>query len=319
MSNNSFSINDTIDFIKQCNNVNIITHKSPDGDTLGCGFALVNALRALGKNANVLNSDGFPERYSFLYEGYSPLEFEEQCVIAVDVADVKLIGSKLVSYQKENAVDLCIDHHISNTYYAKRTIVSVKSAAACELMYEIINRLGVMNDHIAKCLYTGIATDTGCFKYQNTTSDTHLIVSKLMSYNIDFSNINRLMFDIKSKGRIFVENEVTKNMEFYFNDRCSLIIITLDIINQTDIEFSEYEGLAGMTLQVEGVQIGILIKQKDENRYKISVRTTDEIDACKFCSQFGGGGHIRAAGCEMTGSIDMIKNKVIDAVREVFE
>lgn len=316
-SSNEFSINQTVDFLKKLNNVNIITHKSPDGDTLGCGFALVNALRILGKNANVLNSDGFPERYDFLYDGYFPLSFDEECVIAVDVADTKLIGSNLAEYMEDGRVDLCIDHHISNTCFAKHTIVSKTAAAAAELLFEIITRLGVMNDLIAKCLYTGIATDTGCFKYQNTTADTHTVAAKLMKYNIDFAKVNRLMFDIKSKGRMYVENQAMKNIKFYFDDKCSLITITTKLIDKTDIEPSEYEGLAGMTLQIEGVQLGILMKQKHENVFKISVRTTDEIDACQFCAKFGGGGHLRAAGCEIVGTEKEVTKMLIDRASEV--
>lgn len=319
MNNNSVSINETVNFLKSCDNVTIITHKSPDGDTLGCGFALCNALRAMGKKANVINNEPFPHRYSFLYEGYSPMEFEEKCVIGVDLADAQLIGSNIAQYKEAGAVNFCIDHHISNTFFAKQTFVDSKAAAACEALYIIFKEMGVeITTHIALCLYTGVATDTGCFKYENTTPRTHIVASELMQYDFNFSKINRQMFDLKSKGRQMVEQVATNKMEFFFDDRCSMIIITSDLIESSGIEAAEYEGIASLTLQVEGVMIGLLVKQRDEKRFKISVRTTEDIDACAFCAQFGGGGHVRAAGCEIEGTLDEVKDKLLDALREVF-
>lgn len=312
------NISEALSFLIKCDNVNIITHKSPDGDTLGSGFALVNFLRGMGKKANVINTEPFPKRYSFLYEGYSPMQFEEECVIAVDVADLQLLGTNLEEYKADGAIDLCIDHHISNTMYAKQTLVDKTAAATCEVMFEIINSAGnAMTDLIARCLYTGVATDTGCFKYENTTIRTHTIAGELMKYNIEFAKINRAMFDVKSKGRILVERAVSKNMEFFYDDRMSMITITCDLISSSGIDPADFEGLTSITLQVEGVQIGILIKERNENSYKISVRTTDEIDASKFCQKFGGGGHVRAAGCEIKGSLDEVRQKLLDSVKEV--
>ncbi len=314
------TINEVCSFLKQCDNVNILTHKSPDGDTLGSGFALVNFLRSMGKKANVLNTEPFPERYSFLYDSYSPMDFKEECVIAVDVADIQLLGDNLEKYTQEGKIDLCIDHHISNTFYAKQNFVDSTASATCEAMYMIMDEMKTdVSNIIAKCLYTGIATDTGCFKYQNTTPRTHIIASELMKYDIDFARVNRLMFDLKSKGRIMVEQVVTSNMEFYCEDQCSMIVITTDLIKSSGIESSEFEGLTSITLQIEGVQIGLLVKQRDEDTFKISVRTTDEIDACAFCTQFGGGGHVRAAGCEIKGTLDEVKSKLINAVKGVLK
>lgn len=307
-----------LDLLCNCDNVNILTHKSPDGDTLGSGFALVNFLRGMGKKANVLNSEPFPERYKFLYEGYAPMEFEEQYVIAVDIADLQLLGTGLSKYTEPDAIDLCIDHHVSNTFFAKNTYMDKKAAATCEALYEVMEESKQpMTDIIAKCLYTGVSTDTGCFKYENTTAQTHIITSKLMGYNIDHARINRLMFDVKSKGRIAVEREILGHMEYFFDDRCCVITITSELIKSTGIDESEFEGLTSKSLQLESAQIGILIKQRSENKFKISVRTTDSIDASIFCQQFSGGGHIRAAGCQIEGSLEYVKEKLLNAVKGV--
>ena len=203
-----------IDIFEKHDKFLILTHKSPDGDTLGSGFGLCYFLRDMGKLANVVNSDGFPDRYDFMYVDYAPQDFEPEYVIAVDIADPSLIGSGLAKYQEAGTVDLCIDHHFSNKNFAVLSHVEGDTAAAAQILYAIFKQSGrKISDIIAKCLYTGIATDTGCFKYENTTPETHLAAAELMAYDIDFANVNRKMFDVKSKGRIKIEQIVTGRME----------------------------------------------------------------------------------------------------------
>lgn len=305
------------EILEGCDNVLILTHKSPDGDTLGCGFALCAYLRDLGKKANVINNENFPVRYNFLYDGYYVQEFEPEFVIAVDVADSKLLGSHLKAFMEPGKIDVCVDHHISNKFYAKKTFLDGKASAAALIFYEYFKAIGYkMSDFIAMALYTAIATDTGCFKYQNTTPSAHMAAADLMQYNIGFETINRKMFDVKSKGRIKVEQRVISNMEYYFNDRCTMIVLTTELMNSCGAEPAEFEGLASIPLEIEGVVIGITVKQRHENVFKLSVRTTEEVDASAFCRNFGGGGHIRAAGCEIEGNLQEVRLKVIQAVAE---
>lgn len=302
-------------FFEEHDCISILTHKSPDGDTLGAGFGLCAYLRAMGKKANVLNSDGFPERYSFMYEGYYDMEFEEECVIAVDIADTSLLGASLLRYAEPAAIDLCIDHHISNKYYARQSYVDGTASAACLILYRIFKHLGrPISDIIAKCLYTGIATDTGCFKYENTIPAAHIAAAELMQYNIDFANVNRKMFDVKSRARLRAEMISTESMEYFYEGRCAMIIMTTAAMESYGIEPAEFEGISSIPLTVLGVEIGITIKQRHEKVFKLSVRTTDKLDASAFCRQFGGGGHIRAAGCEINGTLEEVRQTVIEAV-----
>lgn len=297
----------------------ILTHKSPDGDTLGCGFGLCYFLRDMGKLANVVNSDGFPDRYDFMYVDYEPQDFEPEYIIAVDIADPSLMGSGLLQYQPEGVVDLCIDHHFSNKHFAKLSHVEGSTAAAAQILYSIFKQSGRrISDLIAKCLYTGIATDTGCFKYENTTPETHIAAAELMAYDIDHANINRRMFDVKSKGRLMIEQIVTSGMEYFLEDRCAMISITTELMESCGVEQAEFDGLASIPLSAEGVVLGITVKQRHENVFKISVRTTDEMDASEFCSYFGGGGHIRAAGCEIQGTLEEVKAKLLERAEQVF-
>ena len=146
-------LQEILDIFLTNDNFTILTHKSPDGDTLGSGFALCSFLRDMGKHANVLNSDQLPSRYAFLFEGYRPQEFEEKYVVAVDIADPNLIGSNLLQYQQQGAVDLCIDHHISNKNFADKTYVDGDASAAAMIIYEIIKLSGrPISDHTANCL-----------------------------------------------------------------------------------------------------------------------------------------------------------------------
>ena len=307
-----------IDIFEKHDRFLILTHKSPDGDTLGSGFALCYFLRDMGKQANVVNSDGFPDRYDFMYVDYTEQDFEPEYIIAVDVADPTLLGSGLLKYQQEGAVDLCIDHHISNKHFAKLTHVEGGIAAAAQILYCIFKHSGrKITDIIAKCLYTGIATDTGCFKYENTTPSTHIAAAELMAYDIDFANVNRRMFDVKSKGRIKIEQIVTGRMEYYLGDRCAMIAITRELMQSCGVAEAEFDGLASIPLSAEGVVLGITIKQRHTNVYKISVRTTDEMDASVFCGYFGGGGHIRAAGCEIHGTLEEVKAQLLERAGQV--
>ena len=294
----------------------ILTHKSPDGDTLGCGFALCSMLREMDKQANVVNSENFPVRYNFLYDGYYQQDFEPETIVAVDIADEQLLGSRLMEYAGK--IDVCIDHHVSNKMFAKQTLLDAEASAACLILYEFMRAEDIpISDHEAACLYTGIATDTGCFKYENTTPKAHMAAADLMRFNFNFVKINRKMFDIKSKDRLRVEQMMTAEMEYYFDDRCSVICLTTEMMKESGAEPAEFDGLASIPLTVDGVVCGITIKQRHEKVFKLSVRTTEEMDASAFCRKFGGGGHIRAAGCEIESTLDEVKAKVLSAVSEV--
>lgn len=306
------------DIFRDNDNFLILTHKSPDGDTLGTGFALCYFLRDMGKKANVVNSDSFPQRYAFMYKDYQPQEFDPEYVIAVDIADPQLIGSSLAQFQQPGTVDLCIDHHVSNKEFAKLTYVDANASASALIMYQLFRYTGrEISDLTAKCLYTGIATDTGCFKYENTTPQAHIACAELMAYNIDFAAVNRKMFDVKSRARLAVEQAVTSKMEYFFGGQCSMIVLTTRMIEECGVDPAEFDGLASIPLQVEGVKIGITVKQRHENVYKISVRTTEDTDASEFCRRFGGGGHIRASGCEIHGDLETVKAKLLEGVREL--
>lgn len=307
---------ETEDFLKSCDNVYILTHQSPDGDCIGSGFALHEMLGQMGKRSAVLCSDPFPKKFDFITGVDNNADFAPDTVIAVDVADPKLLGRYEEIYGKR--VDLCIDHHVSNTGYAERTLLGADSAAACEVLYRLACKMGTeLSDHAAQCIYTGIATDTGCFKFENTTAETHEIVAELMRcHKINHAKINREMFDIKTKGMLKMECSVIDVMEYYLDNRLTMICITKEMLDRLGVDFNELDGCASIPLKVEGVEVGITVKEKTEGEYKISMRSAGDVNVSAICQSIGGGGHEKAAGCALKGSLDEVKKILVDAVRK---
>ena len=293
----------------------LLTHQNPDGDTLGSAFALWNALDALGKRVRVECPDELPERFDYLYQGYHAAEFEPQFITAVDVASPQLLGELREAY--EDRVDLCIDHHPSNMRYAKRLCLRGKAGAACEILWDVIGALGArITPQIATCLYTGIATDTGCFKFSNTTADTHRIAAELFGLGAVHEFINEYLFDTKSKARIAIECKALAAAEFYYEGRVAVIGVSQELIRESGVDESELDGITALPRSIEGVDIGITLREKPDGSQKISIRTTAAADASKLCARFGGGGHARAAGCQLECGYAEAKEKLLASCRE---
>ena len=176
-----------------------------------------------------------------------------------------------------------------------------------------------INDVTAKALYTGIATDTGSFKYSNVTAKTHIIAAMLYDYNIDASEINRLMFDTKSKNMLELEKQVLETAEFHFDDRCMLLCVTAEMQEKTGCSGTELESVAIISRSVDGVKAGLTIKQTDVEEFKISVRTYEPLNASEIGKKLGGGGHKGAAGATVYGTLAEVKEKALLAVRECLE
>ncbi|MDE5770051.1 MAG: DHH family phosphoesterase [Ruminococcus sp.] len=300
-------------FLRNCKDAVIITHRNPDGDCIGAGFAMKDILEQLGIRSRVVCHDDFPKRYGFLTEGGAGEDFEPQTIIAVDVADIRLMGKYQEIYGSK--VQLCIDHHVSNKNYAEKTLLRADAAAACEVIYDLAEFMGLtITKHCAMCLYTGIATDSGCFKYVCTTPRTHEIAADIMKrYDIDFARINRYMFDVKSVGRVKLESRLNEMLETYLDGRLCIIAVTRDIMSELGISDEELEGFAPLTIQYENAEVGIFIRQRADD-YKCSFRSADIVNVSEICETLGGGGHAKAAGCNMSGNLDDIKKQLVEAV-----
>ncbi len=312
------TLKQTAKFLKKHNNYIILTHASPDGDTLGSAYALYYALNEIGKVAEVICPDIIPSKYDYFARKTDHVSREDATIIAVDVADKRLLGA--LEEEFGDKVDLCIDHHISNTYFAKNLYLDDDAAAAAECIFELVCAMRVnLNDITAKAIYTGLATDTGCFKYATVTDKTHLICAALYEYNIGAADINRLMFDTKPKRLIDLERRVLDTAEFHFDDRCMLLSVTAEMQEATGCSGTDLEGIAVISRSVEGVIAGITLKQVDDEEFKVSLRTYDPLDASEICKILGGGGHKGAAGASVKGTLEEAKQKVLKAVEKALE
>lgn len=293
----------------------ILTHKSPDGDCLGAGFALCYFLRGLGKRANVLNSDGVPKKFEYLARDYDEQELENGFVMSVDVADTKLLGDGMEHYADK--VSLCIDHHGSNRMYADSTYLDPEASAACLIVWELLCDMGYEpTGIIAECLYTGLATDTGCFMYENAKYRTHVAAANLIKNGVNAAKINRDMFIVKTKGRIMAETELMGDLKFFENDTIAVMVVKNELIERVNLDRAELDGIAPLPMTVEGVKVGLTFKQQEDkaDTYKVSIRTV-EADASAIASQFDGGGHPRAAGFTISGEVDELILRVVKAVK----
>jgi phosphoesterase RecJ-like protein len=305
--------NEAAKLLLENDNFCILTHRSPDGDTIGSGFGLYYALKSIDKNACVLCSDEFPRSFAYLYADYVNMKFAPQFFIAVDVADSKLLGNELKKYAED--IDLCVDHHHSNSGFAKNLLLEPDAASASEVVYTLIETAGIpLTQNIAQCLYTGIITDTGCFKYPATTASTHRIAAKLIDTGINHASINRRMFDTKSKTRIAIESYAISHMEYYLDEKCAFTAISHELLQESGATDDDLEGLAPLTTELETVEVGILIKEKDKGRFRVSMRSVKETDVSLICAKFSGGGHFHAAGCQLEGTLYDVRMRLLKAV-----
>lgn len=297
--------------LKNADDILILCHRNPDGDTLGCGFALLRALRAMNKRVKLGCDDKIPEKFGYLYQGVEPQSFEEKFVVSVDVAARKLLGESF-NGKYGDKVDLSFDHHETTGLFAKKTYCEPDSASACEIIFSVIKALGVpVRDEIASCLYTGMSTDTGCFRYSNVTPRTHRIAAELIENGADHAAINIKMFETKSMNNIMLERMCLDSLESYGEGRIAVITVTKAMLDECGTDKSAIDAIKPITRQIEGVEIGITVKQEDNGKTGVSVRTSENYDAAGICANFGGGGHVRAAGCEMKCTPEEAKNRIV--------
>lgn len=294
----------------------IVTHANPDGDTLGSGFGLLRALKKLGKTAKLVNEKPIPENFSFISAQSDDFDSGET-VIAVDIADKKLMGELEEKYADRTL--LCIDHHPSNTGYAQNLLLFPEAAAACEVVFLLIKELGVeIDSETATALYTGISTDTGCFRYSNVTADTHRYAGELIERGADHVKSDTLMFETKSMSYFVLQRMALEKMEVLFGGKVAVVSLTKKMFEESGADESCADAIKSIPRQIEGVAIGVTLRE-DDDVFHVSLRTHAPYDASEICRRFGGGGHARAAGCEMKLSEEKTKQELINVLKEYFQ
>lgn len=293
----------------------IITHINPDGDTLGCASAMKSFI---GDKADILiqieDNFNFPSSYSFLpyinnAKNFSNIENKYDLIIALDIASIdRMIGSAREIF--DNAKNtIAIDHHKTNKGYAKLNHIRGGISSTGEVLYDFFKNLNIeITKEMAVGLYCAILTDTGCFKYESTTSHTFEIASELSQTGIDTSQIADLCYTNKPKNLILFQNNLVSNAQFCLDDKIAYTLISQEILKKYNAKDEYTEGICETLRSIKNVEAAFVLKETT-NGVKVSIRTK-EIDATKIAQKFNGGGHKRAAGC----TIKLKLNQALEAL-----
>ena len=301
-------------FLRAHDNYLILTHKRPDGDTIGCAGGLCRALRGLGKTAYVLpNEDATALLGGYLDGLTAPNGFTPGTVVSTDVATENLLPDSAALYK--GRIDLAIDHHPSQEFFARGTCLEADKAACGEIIWKICGELGVMNADIAAPLYVAIATDCGCFVYANTTPHTHRAAAALMEQGIPFQALNKRHFRTKSMRRMKLESLILQNMHLYHDGTVAVAPISLGMMAEAGATSEDTDDLAAFLGQIEGVLHTATIREHEGGECRISVRTrADLLNATKVCARLGGGGHKAASGCTVKGTVQEAEKAILAAI-----
>lgn len=309
------SIGETAVWFKERDRFLILTHRRPDGDTIGCAGALAQGLREFGKTAYVLSNPETTPRYlGFIEEYIAPDDYAPEHVITIDTASVELFPKNGGAYA--GSVSLSIDHHPSNTLYAGYTCLDEKNASCGEMIYEILIAMsGSISPRCAECLYTALSTDTGCFAFANTTAKTLRVAALLVEAGAPHRELNRLLFRTKTRGRIKIEGAIYSGLEFYFNGAVAIATITREMMENSGADEDDVDDIASIPGAIEDVLVGITIRELSSTRdCKVSVRSSPLVDAHAICAHFGGGGHPMAAGFSLNATVAEIKKALLESL-----
>lgn len=302
----------------------IIYHIRSDADAVGSAFALKEILRLMGVPAYCACSDEIPERLQFLVDGTQgsvlldadmPIDFER--VISVDSASPAQLGELFIRLRKD--VDIMIDHHANGSVYADNYI-DPTAAATGEIIYAIAKRLCEMGEieaipsRVINCVYAAISSDTGGFRYSNTTPKTMRTAAELIEVGVDCAEINRLLFESKSLKQMQAEGEAARRLRIHADGRVASTLLPFSVINTMGFEPEHLGTLIDIPRAVYGVDIAFAIRQEsDEGSFRVSMRSAIDFDVAKICAVFGGGGHKRAAGCTVEAQ------SILDAEAKILE
>ncbi len=277
-----------------------LSHTNPDGDTVGSVSALAYALKGAGKDICCLCDCDIPERLKFicgeLYEKDISLSGEE-LIVSVDVAAPSMLGA--LDEKFSPIVDIQIDHHGKGIPFGKASYVDASAAAAGEIVFQLLTYMQLTSNIKAiSSIYAAIASDTGCFKYSNTTAQTHMSAAYLLSLGVNSAEINEALFDTVSFESLSVYPLFLENCKVMYDGKVNLVLVTNKVKKKYSLKDSDLDELSAIARKVGGAELGIVIRQKDGSdcEYKVSMRSRAPISCSDICSKLGGGGHLRAAG-----------------------
>lgn len=314
---NTITTAQTAEFLQARDGYLILTHVRPDGDTIGCAAGLCRALRQAGKTAYILNNREATELFTPYFEALTaPEGFVPGTVVSVDIAARSLFPDNAKQYL--DRVDLAIDHHPSQEFFAKATCLDSGKAACGQIVYEIVRRLAPITPEIGEALYVAVSTDCGCFQYSNTDASVHRAAAELMDSGFDPYPVNRRFFRTKTFKRLKLESLLTAGMELRDGGQTALVFLTQAMIQDVGASERDMDDISAFVGQIEGVKNGVTLKETADGHVKISLRTDPgDLNASKVCALLGGGGHAAAAGAMLEGGMESVRQAVIDAIKAV--
>jgi phosphoesterase RecJ-like protein len=306
--------------LKRCNSFLISVHVNPDGDALGSQLALMLALKKLNKTVIMHNLDAVPEIYSFLphvdeIRTGTPQQGRYDAYVVLD-SDPPRTGLFGDMYPADTLVN--IDHHVTNGSPWQHTWLDPTASATGEMIYKLVLRLGVAMDRdIALCLYTAVFTDTGSFRYTNTTPESMRIGATLLEAGADPWLVTENVYESFAYRRLKLLGAVLSGMERSKDGRIAWVVVTDELYRQTDTTAEDTDNFVNFVRSIKGVEVAVLFRQIGARRFKISLRSKGRVDLSGLAKSFGGGGHKNAAGGVLDGTTEEVRNRVISELETI--
>lgn len=318
------AINEVIQEINRNSTFLISTHINPEGDALGSALALALALQAYGKKALAVNRDPVPRILNFLpyqhiFQQRDRVTEPYDVLAVLDCGDLE--RTALFDHQNLPATRVInIDHHLTNRQFGHVNWIQVEATATGEMIYELIKALGIrITPEMALCLYTTIITETGSFRYSNTSSRTFQIAAELISYGVEPWRVAQQLYERNTVERLRLLEELLSKMELSRDGRMAWIMVNQDIFAATKTSAEDTEDFINFPRSIEGVEVAIFFRELTADSHKLSFRSKGRVDVARLAEQFSGGGHRNAAGCVVRGGLEEVKKKVLPAVEEAIK
>ncbi|NMA33053.1 MAG: bifunctional oligoribonuclease/PAP phosphatase NrnA [Clostridiaceae bacterium] len=299
----------------------ILPHIAADGDAIGSSLALAIGLSGTGKDVRVLLEEKVPQIYSFLpgLELAGLFDADDRrydLAVALDCGDLERLGSRRTLFEKAS-ITVNIDHHPTNPGFAALDYTDPSCAASAEIIYALLGEMGIDpgNDE-ATCLYTAIASDTGGFRYSNTTPATHIIASELLIKGIDVADISRRIFDTVSPGKVRLAGEAINSLKLYEDGRIAVIYIPNEAMRRSGAADEDTDGIINIARNINGVEAAAMLREMENGDIRVNLRSNSHVDVSAIASKYSGGGHTRAAGFTVRiGDLEQVGKMLLDDLR----
>ena len=312
-----------LELIKESEKIVILTHETPDGDAIGSSLAMKLAIKELGREADVVIPT-YSKMFGFLPEANNIKSKSEiskyDLAIAVDCADLKrLIGGE--EYFEKAKQKVVIDHHGSNTMFGDYNFVNPATPSCCEILVGMFEYFGVnITVDLGKCLITGIITDTGGFRYSGVNAETFEFAAEILRKGVNISDVYKRVLQTKTKANFELNKLISARMEFLEDGKVTFTYMNLEDERRVNAEEGDHEGLVEVGRDIEGVEVSVFIREKEgTNGYKVSLRSNEYVNVSDVAFMFGGGGHPKAAGCFVPGTVEEVKTKVLSEIKKVLK